>query len=66
MKLLGNTEPTRAAIIAPAKEAKTAPTTKAISFELTVLIPIASATCSSSLIAIHERPSREACKRQDT
>ena len=41
---MGKTDPTLAAKIAPANDARMAPMTNAISFTLTVLMPIASAT----------------------
>ena len=66
MKLFGNTEPTLAARTAPLTAAIMAPTTKAMSFALTVLMPIASATCSSSRMAIQARPSLDAWSRHDT
>ena len=66
MKLFGKIEPTLAARMAPLNEAKMAPTTNAMSFVLTVLMPIASATCSSSRIAIQARPRRDAWSRHDT
>ena len=65
-KLLGNTEPTLAANTAPLNAAIVAPTTKAISLAFTVLMPIASATCSSSRVAIQARPRREPWSLQDT
>ena len=50
---------------APAKPEKLAPSEKASSFVLTVLMPIACAAVSSSRMAIHARPSwgREAARR---
>ena len=65
-KLLGKTDPTLAAKTAPLNEARTAPTTKAINLELTVFIPITSATLSSSLMAIHARPRREPWSLHET
>ena len=49
-----------------ANDASTAPTTKAMSFMFTVLMPIASATLSSSRIAIQARPRRLFSSRHDT
>ena len=65
-KLAGNTDPTLAAKMAPLNEPSTAPTTKASSLTFTVLMPIASATVSSSRTAIQARPSRERSSRHDT
>ena len=60
-KVWGNTEPIWEANKVPPKLARMAPTTKADNLAVTMLIPIASATDSSSRIAIHARPHREFC-----
>ena len=65
-KLDGNTEPTLLAKMAPLKEPRMAPTTKASSLTLTVLMPMASATVSSSRTAIQARPRRERSRRHET
>ena len=65
-KLAGNTEPTFAEKIAPLNDPSTAPTTNASSLTLTVLMPMASATVSSSRTAIHARPMRDRSSRHDT
>ena len=59
MKLAGTTESILVANSAPAKLANNAPIANAESFAATVFTPIASATVSSSRIAIHDRPVRE-------
>ena len=66
MKLVGKIDPTLAAKIAPENDASTAPTTNAHSLVDTVSTPIASATLSSSRMAIHARPSRERSSRHET
>ncbi len=64
-KLFGNTDPTLAAKSAPPNEARMAPVTNASSLAVTMLMPMASATCSSSRIAIQARPIRESCRRHE-
>ena len=66
LKELSKTDPTFAAKIAPENEARIAPTTNACSLEFTVLMPMASATDSSSRTAIQARPIREFSSRQLT
>ena len=61
LKLWGNTEPILVANSAPPNPASMAPAMNADSFAVTMSTPMASATASSSRIAIHARPIREPC-----
>ena len=63
LKLSGLTKPWKAPNKAPATPPKVAPSAKASSFMLRVLMPIALAASSSSRIAAHARPMREICRR---
>jgi hypothetical protein len=63
LKLFGNTEPIFAAKKAPPRQAIPAPMAKARSLYLITLIPMASATDSSSRIAAHALPTRELTRR---
>ena len=59
-------DPMLTANSAPPSEPIAPPIANASSLNRVVLMPIASATCSSSRIAFHARPTREPCSRQET
>ncbi len=65
-KLAGVSEPILTANSAPPSDPIAPPMANARSLNRVVLMPIASATCSSSRIAFHARPMREFASRQDT
>ena len=59
----GETKPWKAPNRPPATPPKVAPSAKASSFMLRMLMPIAFAASSSSRIAAQARPMREICRR---
>jgi hypothetical protein len=65
-KLAGVSEPMLTANRAPPSDPIAPPSANASSLNFVVLIPIASATCSSSRIAFHARPIRDVDNRHET
>ncbi len=65
-KLAGVSDPMLTANSAPPSDPIAPPSANASSLNFVVLIPIASATCSSSRIAFHARPIRDVDNRHET
>ena len=66
VKLAGLSDPICTANSEPERLPMAAPVPKANSLYFTVLIPMASATCSSSRMAFHARPTLELARRVET